>query len=80
MRGSDVARDLKNAELKKASSVMSRGTDLLYGVYRLAGLDAAAANLRPARARRRTPAGEQMGEAMMPPASPEMVEAMVIAG
>jgi len=71
LRGSDVRRDLKNAELERAASLMRRGTDLLYGVYRLAGFDEAAANLRPTRIRRRVRVSQMPGEAMAPQSTPQ---------
>lgn len=61
--GGDVSRNLKNSELAAAADLMRRGNDFLFGVYRLAGLDEAAANLRPAPPRRRSKEEEPAGQA-----------------
>lgn len=57
-RAGEVARNVKNEGLAVTTDVMRRGTDFLVGVYRLAGLDEAAARLREGRSRRRPAAPE----------------------
>lgn len=69
--GGDVSRNLKNSGLAATGDLVRRGNDFLYGVYRLAGLDEAAANLRPAPPRRRpaespAPAPGSLGPAPAP--------------
>lgn len=67
-RGGDVSRNAKNLELALATDRMRRGTDFLFGVYRLAGFDQAAANLRPARVRRKAEADPEKARPESTPA------------
>ncbi len=76
-RGAEVSRDVKNLELELATDRMKRGTDFLFGVYRLAGFDRAAAKLRPGRVRRKTEMDPDSG-AMAAPAVPSPASVSVL--
>ena len=70
-KGGDATRDVKNAELVSAGDLLRRGNDFLFGIYRLAGLDEAAGNLRGQRRRRKaTPPASGNPASGEPPAAP----------